>query len=289
MERQAIYYGRNHLRYPKRLKVLADSPRGLYVQGDLPEENRKSVAIVGARRCSAYGRRQARFFARNLAARGVQIISGLAAGIDAAAHEGALEGKGKTYGVLGCGTDICYPRENYRLYQQVREAGGLLSEYEPGTPPLAFHFPRRNRIISGLADLLLVVEAREKSGALITADWALEQGRTVYALPGRVDDPLSAGCNQLLAQGAGVALSPEILLEELGISAPSGKRDLQKIFSGLPENYQKVCRCLSGQGKSLEELSAASCMPVPELAGILIALELNGLVEEDGTGYCLVK
>ncbi len=257
--------------------------------GKLPEESRKAVAVVGARNCSLYGRKQARYFARSLAARGVRIISGLAAGIDAAAHEGALEGGGKTYGVLGCGTDLCYPKENYRLYRRVREEGGLISEYEPGTPPLPFHFPRRNRIISGLADLILVVEARVKSGALITADWALEQGKTVLAVPGRLDDPLSAGCNRLIAQGAGIALSPEQLLEELGITVSHKQKDPENFLQELPENFRRVCGCLSGGSRALDEIAAETGLSVPELSGILIALELRGIVEEDGKGYCLVK
>ena len=289
MKRQAIYYGRNHDGYPEKLRTLSDSPSGLYVEGSLPDPSAKSVAVVGARRCTSYGRKQAAYFARILASRGVQVISGLAAGIDAAAHEGALEGGGKTYAVLGCGTDICYPKDNYRLYRQIREEGGLISEYRPGTPPLAFHFPQRNRIISGLADLVVVVEAGQKSGALITADCALEQGKTVFAVPGRLCDPASAGCNGLIAQGAGLALSPEMILEELGVPAVRGKQKAEMILQSFPESFRKVRDCLSEGEKSLEELSASLGMEVPELAGILMALELNGIVEEDSAGYSLTE
>lgn len=289
MEEKPIYYVRNHPMYPERLKVLADSPERLYVLGNLPEPGKKSVAIVGARACSAYGRKQARYFAVSLAARGIQVISGLAAGIDAAAHEGALEGGGKTFAVLGCGTDICYPRENYGLYRRIREQGGLLSEYEPGVAPHAWHFPRRNRIISGLADLILVVEAKQRSGALITADCGLEQGKIVCAVPGRLGDALSAGCNQLIAQGAGIALSPELLLEELGIyGAPEWQKE-EKVCRSYPENFRKVWRCLSTDGKSLEELSVDTGLCISEVARILMALVMDGIAEEDGAGYCRLQ
>ena len=201
--KKLIYYGKNHPGYPEKLKVLESPPAGLYVLGKLPDPDRKTAAIVGARSCSVYGRRQARFFARALSARGIQIVSGLASGIDRAAHEGALEGGTQTFAVLGCGADVCYPRENFGIYRQIAQGGGgILSEFEPGSRPLGWHFPRRNRIISGLADLVLVVEARARSGALITADCALEQGKTVYAVPGRLEDPLSEGCNRLIFQGA---------------------------------------------------------------------------------------
>ena len=211
-----VYYDQGDKEYPARMKPLPGMPKGIYVKGKLPRDDLPSAAIVGGRACSAYGREQARRFARELAAAGVQIISGLASGIDAAAHEGALEGGGLTFAVLGCGVNICYPRENYPLMRRILEQeGGVLSEFQPGERPLAWHFPQRNRVISALADLVLVVEARQKSGSLITADYALEQGKSVYALPGRVNETLSEGSNRLIAQGAGIAVDPTALLEEL--------------------------------------------------------------------------
>ena len=199
---QVVYYHKRDKAYPERMRPYPDMPAGIYTKGRLPFEGVPSAAIVGARACSVYGRVQARRYARELAAAGVQIISGLATGVDAAAHEGALEGGGVTFAVLGCGVDICYPKENYPLMRRMLEhGGGILSEFEPGEEPAAWHFPQRNRIISALADLVLVVEARKRSGSLITADYALEQGKSVYALPGRVNDPLSEGCNRLIAQG----------------------------------------------------------------------------------------
>lgn len=173
--------------YPERLQNIAQPPDPLYVAGEVPKDGKPSIAIVGARNSSPYGENMAYEYARFLARAGVQIISGMARGIDSAAHAGALAGGGKTFAVLGCGVDICYPASGRKLYQSMEQKGGLLSEFEPGAPPLAFHFPMRNRLISGLADGILVVEAKEKSGSLITVDHALEQGKTVFALPGRVD------------------------------------------------------------------------------------------------------
>ena len=200
--------------YPQRLMDYGSMPDRLYVRGNLPEEG-PSVAIVGARKCSIYGKRQAYLFGKVLAQNGISIISGMARGIDAAAQKGALDGGGKSYAVLGCGVDICYPESNRSLYDALPLHGGILSEYEPGSKPLSWHFPIRNRIISALADIVLVIEARKKSGSLITVDYALEQGKTVFALPGRAGDSLSDGCNLLIAQGAGIACSPECILEEL--------------------------------------------------------------------------
>ena len=172
-----------------------------------------AAAIIGARLASGYGREQARRFARRLASRGITIISGMARGIDGIAQKAALDAGGRSYAVLGCGVDICYPEENRELYDRLLQEGGIISEYPPGTYPEARLFPQRNRIISGLSDLVLVIEARKRSGTLITVDMALEQGREVYALPGRVSDSLSDGCNRLIRQGAGAATCPEDILE----------------------------------------------------------------------------
>ncbi len=201
--------------YPKRLRNISDSPFCLYVKGKLPAEQKPAVAIIGARACSEYGKSMAGYFGRELGKAGVQIISGMARGIDGLAQRGALVGGGETYGVLGCGADVCYPPENAELYKDISEYGGILSEYPPGTEAKSSLFPPRNRIISGLADLLLVVEARKKSGTYITVTQALEQGKDVFVVPGRITDTLSDGCNYLLTQGAGVAVNPGVLLEEL--------------------------------------------------------------------------
>lgn len=204
-----------HPDYPKRLQDIPDAPYALYVKGKLPEDNKRSVAIVGARNCSAYGRYVAETFAKELARQNIQIISGLAAGVDGLAQNAAIEAGGQTYGVLGCGVDICYPAYHKPLYEKVIESGGMISTYPLGRQPQPVLFPPRNRIISGLSDVVLVVEARKKSGTLITVDMALEQGREVYVVPGRITDRLSDGCNNLLCQGAGAALSPEQFMQEL--------------------------------------------------------------------------
>ena len=211
--------------YPKRLQCYEDMPGVLHVRGHLPEEKKKTVAIVGARACSAYGAQQAYLFAKKLAEHGVQVISGLARGIDSRAHIGALDAGGKTFAVLGCGVNLLSTRTCTIRRENLAGRRGVFSEFDLGTPPYARNFPKRNRIISGLADLVLVVEAKVKSGSLITASYALEQGKTVYAVPGRVGDALSEGCNRLLADGAGVAYSIEPLLEEL------------KIQDGFPEDF----------------------------------------------------
>ena len=201
--------------YPEKLRNIPDSPFSLYVKGKLPDPEKPSVAIIGARMCSDYGRYMARQFGRGLAMSGVQVISGMARGVDGIAQHAALLAGGRSYGILGCGPDICYPEENRDVYELLHENGGIISEYPPGMEPIANFFPMRNRIISGLSDVLLVVEARQKSGTSITVDTALEQGREVLAVPGRVTDRLSDGCNYLISQGAGVAISVEDVMDRL--------------------------------------------------------------------------
>ncbi|WP_022764132.1 DNA-processing protein DprA [Butyrivibrio sp. XPD2006] len=201
--------------FPEKLKNIPNAPFAIYVKGDLPDPAIPSVSIVGARMCSEYGRYMARQFGRGLALSGVQVISGMARGIDGIAQGAALEAGGKSFGVLGCGVDICYPPENKVIYDAMLKNGGAVSEYPPGMEPLANFFPMRNRIISALSDVLLVVEARQKSGTQITVDTALEQGREVLAVPGRVTDRLSDGCNYLISQGAGIATTVEDVLDRL--------------------------------------------------------------------------
>lgn len=216
MREQERYIRRTDEEFPEKLRQIKNPPEGIYVRGQLPAEDKPTVAIIGARRCSTYGREMAEWFAGELAAAGVQVVSGMAAGVDGIAQRASLRAGGRSFGVLGCGTDICYPTDNRDLYETLQKCGGILSEYAPGTPPDAFHFPMRNRIISGISDAVLVVEAKERSGTLITVDFALEQGREVFVLPGRITDNLSAGCNRLLRQGAGIALSPKDIMEEMG-------------------------------------------------------------------------
>lgn len=201
--------------YPDKLRNISDPPLALFVKGKLPDPECPSVAIVGARACSEYGKLVARQFGKQLGAMGIQIVSGMAKGIDGIAQQGALDGGGETYAVLGSGIDIVYPPENESIYYRAMNNGGVISEYPPGTEAYSKLFPQRNRIISGLADLLLVVEARKRSGTYITVSRALEQGKDVFVVPGRITDNLSEGCNYLLTQGAGIAISPQIIANEL--------------------------------------------------------------------------
>ena len=201
--------------YPEQLLNIPDPTYGLFLLGNLPPADRPSVAVIGARGCSPYGAEVAKELGSALGAAGISVISGMAVGVDGIAQMAALDAGGYSCAVLGSGADVCYPRSNRRLYEALRERGGILSTYGPGTPAVAGHFPPRNRIVSGLCDFLVVVEARQQSGTLITVDMALEQGKEIYAVPGRITDRLSDGCNGLLGQGAQVYLSPEILIREL--------------------------------------------------------------------------
>ena len=202
--------------YPKRLLKISDYPFGLYYKGSLPKENVPCVSIIGARECSEYGRKCAELFGKMLASYGVQIISGMARGVDGISQTAALAAGGTSFGILGSGVDICYPKENKKLYEELIEKGGVISELAPGTEAKSNFFPMRNRIISALADILLVVEARKKSGTYITVCQALEQGKEIFAVPGRITDGLSDGCNRLIEEGAGMASDPVVILEALG-------------------------------------------------------------------------
>ena len=265
--------------YPERMRELSGMPAGLYVKGRLPQEGVPTAAIVGARGCSSYGRNMAREFARVLSNAGVQIISGLALGIDGEAHVGALAGNTATFSVLACDVDTCYPRSNIRLYRRILEqSGGIIGEQPPGMPPFPQYFPARNRIISALADLVLVVEARKRSGALITADFALEQGRNVYAVPGRVGDVLSEGCNRLISQGAGIAWSPEVLLDELHVT---GSWEYQKSrIRNVSREAACVYKYLENTPVSLEDLICRISYSPQEIMEALLELQLEGLAIE---------
>ena len=201
--------------YPGRLREIPDAPYGLFLRGSLPGEQEPTVAVVGARECSRYGSFVAEKLGEILGRNGITVVSGMARGVDGISQQAALNAGGMSCGVLGCGIDICYPKENRRLYDRLPGQGCLISSYPLGTPALARNFPPRNRIVSGLADAVVVVEAREKSGTLITVDMALEQGKEVYAVPGRITDRLSDGCNRLIRQGAVPLLNPEELIQEL--------------------------------------------------------------------------
>ena len=222
MNRKAIQFiHRDSALFPQRLKYMTDCPYGLFVKGDVKRltqnETNGMVSVVGARNSSAYGNHMAENIGFELAAHGITVISGMARGIDASAHRGAVNASGPTIAVLGCGADICYPRENINLYEEILEHGVIISEFPCKTPPLSWQFPLRNRIISGLSDKVVVVEARKKSGSLITVEYALQQGKDVMAVPGRADDKLSEGCNQLIREGAELVTGAKDILDNLSI------------------------------------------------------------------------
>jgi len=270
--------------YPRRLKDIVDYPYGLFVKGSLPPEEKKAVAIVGSRKCSYYGRKTSEKIAAELALRGVAVISGMAAGIDGYAQQKALETGGQSFGVLGSGVDVCYPRQHQALYQWLSKKGGIISEYPPGRAPLALHFPIRNRIISGLADQLLVVEAKVKSGTLITADLAIEQGKDIFAVPGRHEDSLSGGCNRLIQQGAGIFLSTDEFLEQLKITG-GNVASTKKNNISLETKEKVVYSCVDLFPKSLSEIVGSAKLPIQEVLAVLTVLVLKGYIEETMKNY----
>lgn len=273
-----------HPEFPERLKKIADPPFGLFLKGRLPSEEKRSVGIVGARKCSFYGRRMAERLAAAFAECGAQVISGMALGIDGYAQAAALEAGGESFAVLGCGADVCYPARNQGLYRRLGEAGGILSEYPPGREPLALHFPIRNRLISGLSDVLLVIEAKERSGSLITADLALEQGKDIYAVPGRAGDVLSAGCNRLISQGAGIVLSEKELVSSLNFHKENHKKN-KNPQNPLETKEKLLYSCLDLQPKSLHEIASEANLPVQEVMAALTVLVMKGFAEEPSKNY----
>lgn len=277
------------MEYPEKLMPYEHKPYYLFYKGKLPDVHIPAVAMVGARACSDYGRKIAKKIARELSDKGVQVISGMARGIDTYSQLGALEGRSPTFAVLGCGVDICYPTENIELYNEILKNGGIISEYPPGNQPLAWHFPQRNRIISGLADKIVVVEAKEKSGSLITAEWGLEQGKDILAVPGRIGEKLSSGCNRLIKAGAGIITSTDDIVEDIcqnfkyvvfkdenhiNIEEKPLEKDLGLVYSEL-----------GLQPKSVYELLDSTGLDYGVLAEKLLQLQLLGLAEQTSDNY----
>ena len=259
--------------YPPLLAELHDPPERLHIRGgEIELLTRPAVAVVGARSCSPYGREVARSLARELAAAGLVVISGLARGIDGEAHRGALDAGGPTLAVLGCGIDRDYPRAHADLARRIAESGAIVSEYPPGVEPAPWRFPARNRIIAGLALATVVVEARERSGALITADFALELGRDVFAVPGEITSALSSGTNGLIRQGAAPLLSSADLFEALGIEFARPQRPLVSPPAGT------VLDLVVETPRSADELVRVAGLPSSEISAALVELELAGLV-----------
>lgn len=272
--------------FPSRLRDIPGCPRTLYVRGTLPDARMPTAAIIGARDATAQGLDLARTLGAVLARNGIGIVSGMAYGIDAAGHWGALDSGGKTFAVFGCGTDICYPPSHFRLYEEIlRSNGGLLSELSPGTPPLGRHFASRNRIISGLSDVVIVVEAKLRSGTLITVGNALEQGKQVFAVPGRVTDRLSEGCNRLIRDGASILTSAQDILEYFHLEREREQRVLLPSSESLPETQRCVLEQLSSEAVHIEQLAAHTDLPAPLLSRTLLELELQELCESPKPGY----
>lgn len=269
-----------HSDYPEKLKEIPSPPYALYVKGKLPQEKKLSAAIVGARRCTPYGERMALEFGEALSRAGVQVVSGMARGVDGAGQRGALNAGGTTYGVLGCGVDICYPKEHRGLYMDIQKSGGIISEYPPGINPLPANFPARNRIISGLSDVVLVMEAKKRSGSLITADLALEQGKDVYALPGTVTSQLSQGCNDLIKQGADILISPEELLKDMGILFDKMDKNSDKNEKMLETIENIVYSCLDLCPKNISQIIDDTKRDSEEVLEILTGLQLKGYIKE---------
>ena len=259
--------------YPPGLAVLSDPPLGVFVRGTVPAV--PAAAIVGSRRATAYGREVAEHFGRELAAAGVTVVSGMARGVDAAAHRGALAAGGPTVAVWGAGPDRVYPREHASLAEEIAAAGALVTEYPPGSPPLPHHFPERNRLIAGLAHVVIVVEADERSGALVTARLALDEGREVMAVPGSVFSRLSAGPNGLLRSGAAPALTAADVLAVLGVAPVALPRDAEpELLAALP----------AGESATVEHIAAVWHRTIAETLEALLRCELDGWVVREADG-----
>ena len=275
--------------FPEKLRYIHNPPYSIYFKGKLPDENKNAVAIVGARRCSEYGRSMAEKLGEQLAKYDIPVISGMAKGVDSYAHIGALRGKGKTYAVLGCGADICYPAAHKELYHEILDHGGIISEYPPGTEPKPQLFPFRNRIISALSDTIVLVEAKEKSGSLITADFALEQGKDIFAFPGRATDELSFGCNALIRQGAGIVTSVDSFLADIGVLKPNECRQ-ENLFEKFPDlllekEESMVYSCLDLRPRSLEEIAFRTGLKTQYLTSLIQGMIDKGVLKETFRNY----
>ena len=270
---------------PDLLSGSSGSPEALYVCGDADLLHFPCLAIVGSRNPSEGGRENARRFARHLAASGFCIVSGLAEGIDAAAHEGALDANGSTIAVLGHGLDTVYPARNAQLAKRIARYGALVTEYPQGTPPRRGHFPARNRIISGLSVGVLVVEAARRSGSLITARLAGEQGREVFAIPGSIHNPMARGCHELIRQGARLVESADDIISELApligrlIESDAGDGDEEARNNPLDPDYVLLLDLLGYDPQTPDELARKSTLTIEQVSSMLLILELNGEIE----------
>ena len=280
--------------YPKNLKTLHSPPKALYVNGSFKESDDFAVAIVGSRRASRYGIEMSEKLGYDLAIRGVTVVSGMARGVDSAAHRGALKAKGRTIAVMGSGHDHIYPSENKKLYEEIAASGAVVSEFENDMPPLAQNFPVRNRIISGLSLGLVVVEAAKNSGALITADFALEQGREVFAIPGKISSLTSEGTHALIKDGAKLAQSADDIMEELNLreAEPAegagkeargekiSKKTAIYVYNSLTDDERKIYKVLSDEPIHIDDAAKEANLAVSKASKVLLGLELKRLIKE---------
>ncbi len=275
--------------YPYRLMNIPDRPHVLYYKGMDINNKKPAVAIVGSRRCSEYGRKTAYDIARELAGYGIDVVSGLAYGIDSAAHKGCIDGNGITQAILGCGVNICYPRSNIELYMNILKGGSIISEYHPDATPLSGYFPERNRIISGLSDVIVIVEAGEKSGSFITVDCALEQGKDIFAVPGRIDDIFSKGCNELIKSGAELCSNTNDILECLDMAKNKykyEKKENEDIFLATEEKMLYAKLCFEPKHINLIAKEAGIC--IEQAIRIIFSLEQKHIIRQT-TGNYYVK
>lgn len=275
--------------YPQRLKEIDQPPPVLYIRGDYLPDDLFAVAIVGTRRVTPYGRQITEELSSFLAANGLTVISGLARGVDAIAHQAALKAGGRTIGILGSGVDKIYPPEHRGLAEQMMEHGAIISDYAPGTPPDASNFPPRNRIISGLSLAVVVIEAGETSGALITADFAAEQGREVFAVPGSILAPQSKGTNKLIQKGALPLLSVNDLMQALDITRVGEQKSARKIMPSDPTEA-KLLSVLGNEPLHVDEIRNQSELPIEKVSAALALMELKGMVRQvGGMNYVAVR
>ncbi len=274
--------------YPESLRTIAEAPPVLYVRGTLRPEDERALAIVGTRRATRYGADATRHIARELAEQQVTIVSGLAHGVDAAAHQGALAGRGRTIAILGTGIDRVYPADHHELAEAIAQNGAVISELPIGAPPSAAHFPRRNRIISGLSLAVLIGEAPLRSGALITAEAALEQGKEVFAIPANIFNPMGTGGNQLIQEGARLVMTAQDILDELNLAHTRRvtREKTQQVAPGSSAE-KTILELLQADPIHVDEIIRQTDLPAAEVIATLTLLELKGLVQDEGNmQYC---
>jgi len=264
--------------YPYWLKTIEHFPPVLFVRGETKAEDENAIAVIGTRGATVYGKGIADQFAGEFAKAGITVVSGMARGIDTAAHRGALKNNGRTIAVFGCGVDVCYPPENENLMNEIIENGAVISEFTIGTPPLAQNFPKRNRIVSGLSKAVVAIEAKEKSGVMNTVNWALNQNKDVFAIPGNIYSKASSGTNRLIKEGAIPVTSANEVLEYLGFQYTKKERETRELV--LTETEKIIWERLSFEPVYLDMLSEQLNQPTGSILNVLLALEIKGLVKQ---------